>query len=240
VIVCEAMVEYLGTGTIRNAVNVPSVSGEVLQRLGPFLRLAEKLGKFAGQLATQGAYGAPEQIEITYAGEVAEHPAPPLTAAVLKGVLGTFLAEPVNEVSAPELARERGLSVKEVKISDTPDFASLVTVRLRCGKSATTSVSGTIVGKREPRLVRVDKFELEAVPEGAILVMHNDDKPGVIGNVGRTLGEAQVNIAQFALARDRQSGEALALVNVDTAAASDVLDRLRKLPNVRSVHQVTL
>ena len=240
VIVCEAMVEYLTTGTIRNAVNVPSVSGEVLRQLGPFLRLGEKLGKFAGQLATQGASGAPEQIEIAYAGEVAEHPSAPLTAAVLKGVLGTFLAEPVNEVSAPELARERGLSVKEVKISDTPDFASLVTVRLRCGKSVSSSVSGTIVGKREPLLVRVDKFELEAVPEGAILVMHNEDKPGVIGNVGRTLGEAQVNIAQFALARDRQSGEALALVNVDGAASADVLDRLRKLPNVRSVHQVTL
>jgi len=240
VIVCEAMVEYLTTGTVRNAVNVPSVTGEVLERLGPFLRLAAKLGTFAGQLATQGACGAPEQIEIAYAGEVAQHPTAPLTAAVLKGVLSTFLAEPVNEVSAPALARERGLSVQEVKTSDTPDFASLLTVRLRCGKEMTTSVSGTIVGKREPRLVRVDKFELEAVPDGAILVMHNDDKPGVIGNVGRTLGEAQVNIAQFALARDRKSGEALALVNVDSVAAPDVLERLRKLPNVRSVHQVNL
>jgi len=219
-IVCEAMVEYLTTGTIRNAVT--------------------KLGAFAGQLATQAASGAPEQIEIAYAGEVAQHPSAPLTAAVLKGVLGTFLAEPVNEVSAPALARDRGLSVQEVKTSDTPDFASLITVRLRCGKEVTTAVSGTIVGKREPRLVRVDKFELEAVPEGAILVMHNNDKPGVIGNVGRTLGEAQVNIAQFALARDRRSGEAIALVNVDTPAPPEVLDRLRRLPNVRSVHQVTL
>jgi D-3-phosphoglycerate dehydrogenase/(S)-sulfolactate dehydrogenase len=240
VIVCEAMVEYLTTGTVRNAVNVPSVSGEVLERLGPFLRLGEKLGTFAGQIATQGSAGAPEQIEIAYAGEVAQHPSAPLTAAVLKGVLGTFLAEPVNEVSAPELARERGLSVQELKTSDTPDFASLVTVRLRCGKDVTTTVAGTIVGKREPRLVRVDKFELEAVPEGAILVMHNDDKPGVIGNVGRTLGEAQVNIAQFALARDRKSGEALALVNVDSAAAPEVLERLRRLPNVRNVQQVVL
>ncbi len=239
-IVCEAMVEYLSTGTVRNAVNVPSVSGEVLERLGPFLKLAEKLGTFAGQLSMQGVCGAPEQIEIAYAGEVSQHPTAPLTAAVLKGVLGNFLAEPVNEVSAPALARERGLSVKEVKTSDTPDFSSLVSVRLRCANGGSTEVAGTIVGKREPRVVRVDKFELEAVPEGAILVMHNDDKPGVIGNVGRTLGEAHVNIAQFALARDRKSGEALALVNVDGAAPADVLDRLRGLPNVRSVVQVTL
>src|SRR3954463_1113733 len=240
VIVCEAMVEYLSTGTIRNAVNVPSVSGEVLERLGPFLKLGEKLGSFAGQLSMQAACGAPEQIEIAYAGEVAQHPTAPLSAAVLKGVLGNFLAEPVNEVSAPALARERGLSLTEVKTSDTPDFASLLTVKLRCGKDVSTEVAGTIVGKREPRLVRVDKFELEAVPEGAMLVMHNDDKPGVIGNVGRTLGEAQVNIAQFALARDRKSGEALALVNVDSVAGPEVLERLRKLPNVRNVHQVVL
>src|SRR5207302_10587333 len=144
-IVCEAMVEYLTTGTIRNAVNVPSVTGEVMERLGPFLRLATKLGAFAGQLATQAACGAPEQIEIAYAGEGAQHPSAPLTAAVLKGVLGTFLAEPVNEVSAPALARERGLSVREIKTSDTPDFTSLLTLRLRCGKDIVTEVSGTIV-----------------------------------------------------------------------------------------------
>src|SRR5204862_2433409 len=157
------MVEYLTTGTVRNAVNVPSVTGEVLERLGPYLRLATKLGAFAGQLATQAAYGAPEQIEIAYAGEVAQHPSAPLTAAVLKGVLGTFLAEPVNEVSAPELARERGLSVKEVKTSENPDFTSLVTLRLRSGKAMNTEISGTIVGKREPRLVRVDGLDIEAV-----------------------------------------------------------------------------
>src|SRR3954463_5392895 len=174
VIVCESMVEFLSTGTVRNAVNLPSVSGEVLERLGPFLRLAGKLGSFAGQLSMQAACGAPEQIEISYAGEVAPHPGAgggaqppgaPLPAAVLKGALGPFLAEPVNEVSAPALARERGLSVTSTKTSDTPDFASLVSVRLRCADGRTTEVAGTIVGKREPRLVRVDKFELEAVPE---------------------------------------------------------------------------
>jgi D-3-phosphoglycerate dehydrogenase/(S)-sulfolactate dehydrogenase len=241
VIVCEAMVEYLTTGTIRNAVNAPSVTGEVLERLGPFLRLAEKLGAFAAQYVLQGEHaGAPEEVEIAYAGEVAVHPTAPLTAAVLKGVLRTFLAETVNEVSAPALARERGISVKEVKSSETPDFASLVTLKLRCGKSLSTEVSGTIVGKREPRLVRVDGLDIEAVPEGFMIVVHNNDAPGVIGNVGFTLGEARVNIAQFALARDRARGEALALVNVDSPASPEVLDRLRKLPNIRRVHQVAL
>ena len=240
VIVCEAMVEFLTTGTVRNAVNVPNVSGEVLERLGPFLRLSEKLGSFAGQLALQGEAGAPEAIEISFAGEVSHHPSAPLTAAVLKGVLSTFMAEPVNEVSAPALAKERGLAVKEVSTSETPDFASLLSVRLRCGQSAATEVAGTIVGKREPRLVRVDNFELEAVPEGHIIVFYNKDAPGVIGNVGHALGEAKVNIAQFSLARDRAYGEALALVNVDSAAPPELLEKLRRLPNVRRVQQVVL
>ena len=240
VIVCESMVDYLSTGTIRNAVNVPSVTGEVLERLGPFLKLSEKLGSFAGQLALQGECGAPEAIEIVYAGDVSRQSAAPLTAAVLKGVLGTFLAEPINEVSAPALARERGLSVTEVKTSESPDFASLVTVKLRCGSAITTEVAGTIVGKREPRLVRVNQFELEASPEGAVLIIHNKDAPGVVGNVGHTLGEAQVNIAQLALARDRKRSLALALVNVDSTASAEVLEKLRRLPNVNSVQQVVL
>jgi len=239
-IVCEAMVDYLTTGTVRNAVNVPSVSGEVLERLGPFLRLGEKMGALSAQLALEGETAtAPEQIEIHYAGEVAQQPTAPLTAAVLKGVLGTFLAEPVNEVSAPALAKERGLSVTQVKSNETPDFASLVTVRLKC-KPTTTEVAGTIVGKREPRIVRVNEFEVEAAPQGTMLVMINQDKPGVIGNVGRTLGEAQVNIAQFALARVAQTGHALALVNIDTAASPDTLEKLRKLPHVLRVQQVVL
>src|SRR5476649_1744831 len=240
VIVCESMVEFLATGTIRNAVNVPSVSGEVLERMGTFLKLGEKLGAFAGQLAMNRECGAPEEIEIAYAGEVAKHPSAPLTAAVLKGVLSTFLAENVNEVSAPALARERGLSIKEVKTSDTPDFTSLMTLRLRCGKQLSTEVSGTIVGKREPRLVRVDRFEMEAEPSGSMLVLHNTDAPGVIGNVGHALGESQVNIAQFALARDKQRGEALAVINIDSPVSPELLEKLRKLPNVRRVHQVIL
>ena len=239
IIVCEAMVEYLTTGTVRNAVNVPSVSGEMLERLGPFLRLSEKMGRFAGQLAMTAECGAPEEIEITYAGEVAAHPRAPLTSALLKGVLSNFLAEPVNEVSAPALAKERGLSVKEVRTSDTPDFASLITLRLRCGR-ASSEIAGTIVGKREPRLVRVDGFELEAVPEGQMVIVHNNDAPGVIGNIGQTLGEAKVNIAQFALARDKKRGEAMALVNIDSPAPAEALERLRKLPNIRRVQQVAL
>jgi D-3-phosphoglycerate dehydrogenase/(S)-sulfolactate dehydrogenase len=239
-IVCEAMVDYLTTGTVRNAVNVPSVSGEVLERLGPFLRLCEKMGALSGQLALEGQTStAPEQIEIAYAGEVAEQPTAPLTAAVLKGVLGTFLAEPVNEVSAPALAKERGLSVTQSKSNETPDFASLVTVRLR-SKTGITEVAGTIIGKREPRIVRVNEFEVEAAPQGTLLVMVNQDKPGVIGNVGRTLGEAQMNIAQFALARVAETGRALALVNIDGTATPDTLDRLRKLPHVLEVRQVVL
>jgi D-3-phosphoglycerate dehydrogenase/(S)-sulfolactate dehydrogenase len=243
VIVCESMLEYLTQGTIRNAVNVPSVPGEVLQRLLPWLVLAEKLGALAGQLALQGGSRTtvqqPEALEISYAGEVADQPVAPLTAAALKGLLGHFLAEPVNEISAPALARERGFTVSEAKTADSPDFASLLTLRLR-GKGGAVEVAGTIVGKREPRIVRVDAFEVEAAPEGCLLVLVNEDAPGVVGNVGHALGQAQVNIAQLALARDRARGEALALVNVDSQATPELLESLRKLPHVRRVLQVIL
>jgi L-serine deaminase len=126
-----------------------------------------------------------------------------------------------------------------VKSNETPDFASLVTVRLAC-KPGITEVSGTIIGKREPRIVRVNRFEVEAAPSGTMLVMTNEDQPGVIGDVGHTLGEAKVNIAQFALARDGANGQALALVNVDGRASAEVLDRLRGLPHVLDVRQVFL
>jgi len=170
---------------------------------------------------------------------VAAEPISCLTASMLKGLLGNFLAEPVNEVSAPALARERGLAIAEVKTNDTPDFASLVSLRLRSG-AHTSEVAGTILGKREPRIVRVNRFEVDAAPSGTMLVMTNEDQPGVIGDVGHTLGDAQVNIAQFALARDGANGQALALVNIDGRASAEVLDRLRGLPHVLEVRQVFL
>jgi hypothetical protein len=241
VIVAEAMVEYLATGTVRNAVNVPSLTRELLDRLGPWLSLGEKLGSLAGQLVSMHGEGkaAPELAEIVYAGEVASQPTAALTAAVLKGVLGQFLAEPVNEVSGPHLAKERGIHVREVKTAESPDYASLLQIKLR-GRGRELLVAGTIVGKREPRVVRMDSFEVEAVPDGWVLVMQNEDVPGVIGSVGVALAEAQVNIAQFALARNRKSGEALALVNVDTPATSETLAALRRIAHVKSVHQVHL
>jgi len=242
VIVAEAMVEYLQTGTIRNAVNVPSLTKELLERLGPWLRLAEKLGSLAGQLVSLHGDGksAPQMVEISYAGEVAAQKTAALTAAVLKGVLGHFLAEPVNEVSGPALAKERGLSVREIKTQESPDFASLLQVKLKGRGGKELLVAGTIVGKREPRVVRMDAFEVEAVPEGSVIVLQNDDVPGVIGRVGLALSEGSVNIAGFALSRNRKSGEALALVNVDSPAGAETLQALRRVPHVRSVHQVHL
>jgi len=240
VIVAEAMVEYLSTGTVRNAVNMPSLSRELLDRLGPWLRLAEKLGSLAGQLmCLHGEKSAPEALELTYAGEVASQPTASVTAAAIKGVLGQFLAEAVNEVSGPALARERGINVREVKTEEHEDYANLLQIKLR-GRGRELLVAGTIAGKRNLRVVRMDAFEVEAVPEGPVIVMHNDDVPGVIGGVGQVLAQDGVNIAGFALARNAPRGEALALVNVDSPASAETLAALRRVPHVRSVHQVVL
>ncbi len=240
VIVAEAMVDYLSTGTVRNAVNVPSLTAELLERLGPWLKLGNKLGSLAGQLVSMHGEGksAPEELEIVYAGEVSAGKTAALTASVLKGVLGHFMAEPVNEVSGPALAKERGIIVREVKTPESPDYASLLQLRLR-GRGRELVVAGTIVGKRDPRVVRMDSFEVEAVPEGWVIVLQNDDVPGVIGRVGLALADGQVNIAGFALARNPRR-EALALVNVDTPAGHETLQSLRKIAHVRAVHQVHL
>lgn len=240
VIVCESMVDYLSKGTVRNAVNVPSVSGEVLQRLLPWIELSEKLGSLAAQLAQAAGPGfAPETVELSYAGDVSREPVSPLTAAALKGLLGAFVPDAVNEISGPAIAKERGIKVVEAKSSDASDYASLVSLRIK-GKEGRVEVEGTIVGKRQPRIVRVDRFGLDADPAGPIIVVYNEDFPGVVGNVGRTLGDSQVNIAQLALSRDKTGGDALALVNVDSPAPAPVLDKLRALPHVKRVVQVAL
>jgi D-3-phosphoglycerate dehydrogenase/(S)-sulfolactate dehydrogenase len=235
VAIAEQMVDYLVHGTVANAVNVPSVTREVLETLGPFLVLGEKLGSLAAQLAPAPV----TEVAVEFAGEVQTKTVAPVTRAILKGVLKHFLDEPVNEVSAPALARERGLRVSERTVSDHSDFTSLIAVRLG-GPSGSLEVAGTIFGRRDPRIVRVGGFELEAVPEGHILAVHNEDKRGVIGNLGTTLADAGVNIARMQLARDPRRAEAFALVSVDSPAAPEVLARLRALPHVLSVTQVQL
>jgi D-3-phosphoglycerate dehydrogenase len=231
--VAEQVRDYLLTGVIRNGVNVPSVSPEILTQIRPYLVLAEKLGRFQGQLCP----GKIEEIEIEYAGDVAELRVAPITIAVLKGLLES-VTERVNMVNATVVAREHGIKVIESKSSRTQDFASTITTRVR--GCVDRLVAGAVFHGVQPRIVRLDDFILEAIPEGFTLVLHNHDRAGVVGAVGTILGEAGVNISRMQLALQRERGEAAMLVNVDQRPEASVLERLRSLPHVISAQLVEL
>jgi D-3-phosphoglycerate dehydrogenase len=231
--VAEQVRDYLLQGVIRNGVNVPSVSPEILAQIRPYLVLGEKLGRFQGQLCP----GKIDEIEIEYAGDVAELRVAPITIAVLKGLLES-VTDRVNMVNAPVIAREHGIKVIESKSSRTQDFASTITTRMR--GCLDRLIAGAVFHGVQPRIVRIDDFILEAIPEGFALLVHNHDRPGVVGHVGTILGEAGVNISRMQLALQRERGEAAMLVNVDERPAAAVMERLRNLPHVISAQLVEL
>jgi D-3-phosphoglycerate dehydrogenase len=231
--VAEQVRDFLTDGVIRNAVNVPSVSSEVLAEIRPYLVLGEKLGRFQGQLCP----GAIEEIEIEYAGEIAGMRVAPVTITVLKGLLEA-VTDRVNMVNAPIIAQERGIRVVESKASRPQDFASTITTRVR--GCVDRLIAGAVFHGAQPRIVRVDDFMLEAIPEGPTILLHNQDSPGVVGKVGSVLGEAGINISRMQLALVPERGEAAMLVNVTPAPPDAVMERLRNLPHVLAAQLVDL
>jgi D-3-phosphoglycerate dehydrogenase len=229
----EQVRDYLLEGAVRNAVNVPSISPELLEQVRPYLLLGEKLGRFQGQLCS----GAIEEIEVEYAGEVADLRVAPITVAVLKGMLES-VSDRVNMVNAPIIAQEHGIKVIESKSSRAIDFASTVTTRVR--GCLDRLIAGAIFHGNQPRIVRVDDFMLEAIPEGPTILLQNRDQPGVVGHVGNCLGEAGINISRMQLALASGRPEAAMLVNVDQMPDDDVMERLRRLPHVIAAQLVDL
>ncbi len=234
--VAEIVADYLDTGTIKNAVNVPSVNAETLKVLGPYLALAEKMGRFQGQLADS----IPTEVQIEYYGEISEYDVKPMTTAVLKGLLTPMLqGANVNFVNAPVIAEERGIKVVESKVSSHADFTSLLKVSAR-RKGEETAVSGSIFGHSNPRIVKLNKFFLEVVPDGILLYIQNEDKPGVIGAIGSFLGELGINISRMQLGLQPDSSEAVALYSIDKKLDAEHLKSLTKLPNIISAKQIEL
>jgi D-3-phosphoglycerate dehydrogenase len=231
--VAEQVRDFLVTGVARNAVNFPSVSAEMLDEIRPYVVLAEKLGRFQGQLCP----GAIDEIEIEYAGEVAELRVAPITIAALKGLLES-VTDHVNMVNAAHIAQQRGIKVIESKASRPRDFASAISTRVR--GCVDRLIAGAIFHGSQPRIVRIDDFMLEAIPEGPTLLLQNHDRPGVVGAVGRILGDAGINISRMQLALVRERGEAAMLVNVDSRPSEQVLEELREFPDMIAAQLVEL
>jgi D-3-phosphoglycerate dehydrogenase len=224
--IAEQMSDYLLTGAVTNALNMPSISAEEAPRLRPFAALAEKLGAFAGQIVDEGL----EEVAIEYEGDVTELNMKPLTAAALAGLLRPLLQD-VNMVSAPALLKERGAPLTESMRDESPTYDSLIRVKVKTGGGWRT-LAGTLVAG-QPRIVEVKGMALEAPFHALTLYTNNADKPGFIGALGTLLGDAGVNIATFHLGRDAVGGEAIALVSVDQAVSDELLARIRALPQVR-------
>ena len=233
--VAEQMIDFLAQGVVRYAVNVPSVSPELLQVLRPYLTLAEKLGSLHAQMA--GAL--PKEVQVEYRGDVTQYNVAPLTLAVLKGLLSPVMESAVNYVNAPLVAKERGIKILESKGEGVGDFASSIVVRAKNGKE-NLEVEGAIFGAKHPRIVRVNDFYLEAVPEGYILVLQNRDVPGVVGAVGTILGNNGINIAGMELGRSEKGGNAISFTHVDEVVPRKAIDELLALPQIVSAELVKL
>jgi D-3-phosphoglycerate dehydrogenase len=236
--IAQQVAEFLTKGTIQNAVNAPSLSPEVLQVLRPYLRLAEKLGGLAAQLAGE----TPREVTVYPSGDTAEREVKTLTTAVLRGLLGSLLEsaeDPVNYVNAPAMARDRGIRVIQSRTPHAGAYRNALGVKMETA-SGTTRVAGAVFDADTIRVTQIEDFKLEALPEGYILLLHNRDVPGVVGRVGTLLGENRINIAGLELGREQVGGMALSLFHVDDPVPDTVLDALRTHPNVVSAKLLRL
>jgi len=233
--VANQIVDYLLYGTIRHAVNFPSVSADALPVLQPYINLGERLGSFI----SQNFSGSINEVVIEYKGAVAEVVLEPITIAVLKGILTPIMEDAVNFINAPLIARERGIEVKELTSQDAGDYHNMLVVRIKSGKKE-SMVAGMLHGKKEPRITQINCFAIEAIPQGEMLVLLNNDKPGVIGSIGTILAKHKINIAGMQFGREKKGGKAISVVSVDASISREIIDKIKKLPNVLSVNQIHL
>jgi D-3-phosphoglycerate dehydrogenase len=229
VTIAEQVILALAGDFVPFAVNV--AASEVSESVRPFLPLAEQLGRCFACLND----GLPDRLEVEYQGGLAGATTAILTLAVLKGVFAAGTEEPVSYVNAPQLAEERGLEIREVTTSTTRDYVNLITLR-----STDHSLAGTLSGPRsEPRIVLVDDHTVEVPPSEHMLVVRNDDRPGMIGVVGVVLGEAGVSISSMAVGPSRAANTALMVLSTDRSVPDEAFARLRAADGILDIHRIT-
>ncbi len=216
----------LGCG-IRNAVNVPCVDFEIYKILKPYINLGEKMGGLVSQLVK----GRIQEIQIKYSGDVTKYNLSPVTVAVVKGILSPVMQETVNYVNSMIVAKERGIKVEEMKATMLEEYSSLISVELKTD-TGIRSVSGTLFTKKDARIVKIDEFHVDVIPEGYMIVAHNIDVPGIIGRIGTILGKNDINIAAMTFGREKPGGKTLSVLNVDSAVPEKVLNEMKKDKNI--------
>jgi len=233
--VAEQIIGYLLYGSVKNAVNVPSISPELLSTLRPYATLAEKMGSIQSQLADNAIL----EVQINYSGKVTNYDVTPLTAAMLKGLLTPLLKDQVNFVNAPVIAADRGMKVVESKTKAPEDFSSLIKITVNTQKSKNI-ISGTIFGNNLLRILRINNFYLEAIPEGHNLLINNLDKPGVIGKITSTLGKYEVNISRMQVGEEKAKKQNVIFLATNVSVSDQILEELRGLEDIFLVKRIEL
>ncbi|KJS31513.1 MAG: 3-phosphoglycerate dehydrogenase [Desulfatitalea sp. BRH_c12] len=230
VMVAQQIIDYLTDGTIVNAVNVPSVTGEILEKVGPYIKLAEQMGLLQAQLIK----GAPKEVVVEYYGDFKGIDLSPVTTALLKGLLTPMVKEVVNFVNAHHLANQRGIKVTETTIGSHEEYTYLVTAKLVTTEGESV-VSGTIFGRKDTRIVRINTFRLEMIPLGHMALIHNLDIPGSIGEIGSTLGKHNINIGRMQVGQETGGERNIIFLCTDTPIPAEIIEELRGLKTVKSV-----
>ncbi len=231
--IVSQVVDFLVLGTITNAVNIVPIEIQNFERVKPYLELARTMG----EIQTKLAGSIPEEVRVRYLGDVADMGTKFITQSILQGILSPFLGERVNVVNAVLLAGERGIKVSETVTKDVEDYQSIIELEFIRDKEKRV-LSGTIFGKAQPTIVRIDDFRLEVSPSSRMLVFKNEDKPGVVGRVGTILGSHGINIADIRLSRVTKDKTAMAIMNVDSHVRQDVLNELASLPEIIEVKYI--
>ena len=220
--VARQMIETLKGGMVMNALNMPSVDPQVLERLAPYICLGEKLGTFSQQLGPEGI----EKMVIRYYGKIAELETLPLTNAIQRGFLRE-ISENINDVNAPKKIARLGIQSEEVKIPVHDDFNELIEVSVINSAGKIRSISGSLFGKQQvPRIVLIDGHSVEVNTDATLIVLKNKDVPGIVGFIGQVLGEDSVNIANMSLSRDKGEGFAVSVFEIDSVPSEKATQRI--------------
>ncbi|WP_031516365.1 phosphoglycerate dehydrogenase [Desulfofalx alkaliphila] len=233
--VAKEIADYLQGNMVRNAVNIPSLTPKLLAKVRPFLDLGEKLGKFQAQLLT----GRIKSVEVVYGGEVAKYDVTPITTMFLKGLLDPILQETVNFVNASVVARDRGIRVIQTTQDQDQNYSNLMTVKVTTDQTERL-LSGTLFLNNDPRVVDIDGYRIDAVPQGNMLVIPHIDRPGIIGKVGTVLGEHNINIAGMQVGRKEQGGSAVMVLAVDTATCEATIKQIADIDGILDVKLVSI
>jgi D-3-phosphoglycerate dehydrogenase len=232
--IAEAIKAALLEGTIRNAINLPSLDAKTLAIVGPHLRFGEKLGRFLSQVAPKRV----ESLQINYSGKVNEVDTTAITRAILKGFLQLAGGDEINEVNAPAFAATLGIRIAESRLSVPGDYTDLLELTAEA-EGRTLSVAGAFFGAT-PRIVSINRRPVEARPSGVLLVLENTDRPGMVGRIGTLLGAHGVNIATMSLSRNQAGGRALTVLNLDTAPPPELLAEMMASDDIQSAQVVQL